>query len=289
MLGRLIGKGGDGAVYELIDDKETQVVKYIQPKIDGIENFLEYFILLHFDHPHLMKAKEIELNKHRLIKILQTRALGDLSHTRVVNKKKIFAQLVDAVSYLGSKNIIHGDIKPSNVLLTNKGLVKLNDFSLSRFTISKSTRVMYTRRYRAPEVIIGQTSLKSDVYALGCTMYEIFFNSVYDRWNFNFPVAITSKQAVFLDLIRNMTAIDPDERYNIHEVKRHPYFAGTKFVCYPCSSIDIIRGLESKWWWDDGRVFMAKCMNEQIPSHSNHEEVDRIVCDVLNFKLLDDL
>lgn len=289
MLGRLIGKGGDGSIYELIDDKEAHVVKYVQPKIDGIENFLEYFILLHLDHPHLMKAKGVELNEHGLVKILQVRAVGDLGQTRVSNKKKIFGQLIDGVSYLSSKNIIHGDIKPSNVLVLHKGLVKLNDFSLSRFTVSKSTRVMYTNRYRAPEVIIGKASLKSDIYALGCTMYELYFNAVYDRWNFNFPVAISSKQAVFLDLIRNMTLVDPDERYSIDDVKHHPFFGGTKFASYPPVDIDVIESLRTNWRWGDTDVFMAKCMNEEIPLSSQYSTVDRKTCDALRFKLLDNL
>lgn len=284
MLGEIVGKGGDGTIYELINQKEPYVVKYVQPKVDGIENYLEYFILLYADHPHIMNASEIELNDHSLVKILQKRALGDLGQTRVFNKRRIMIQMVDAVNYLNSKGIIHGDIKPSNVLVMSKDAVKLNDFSLSRFTASKSTRVMYTVRYRAPEVVIGKASLKSDVYALGCTMYELYFNTVYDRWNFKF----TSQNSLFHDLIYHMTLPDPDERYSIRDVQQHPFFQNVKFPSYKPLDIDIITRLRSKWTWGDRNVFMAKCMNEEIPSYSNYEIVDRRVCDSFKFKILDD-
>ena len=284
MLGEIVGKGGDGTIYELINQDEPYVVKYVQPKVDGIENYLEYFILLYADHPHIMNAREIELNDHSLVKILQKRALGDLGRVKVTNKRRIMMQMVDAVSYLSSKGIIHGDIKPSNVLVMSKDVIKLNDFSLSRFTASKSPRAMYTLRYRPPEVIIGKASLKSDVYALGCTMYEFYFNTVYDRWNFKF----SSQNTIFHDLIYNMTLSDPEERYSIYDVKQHPYFSGLKFPSYDPLDIDVIASLRSKWIWGDSHVFITKCMNEEIPPHSNCGAVDRVVCDSLRFKILDD-
>ena len=166
-----------------------------------------------------------------------------------------------------------------------KGRVKLNDFSLSRFTLSKSTRIAYTSRYRAPEVVIGKTSLKSDVYALGCTMYEIYYNTVYDRWSFTFNIA--HHQLPFLDLIYNMTLSDPNERYSIEDVKRHQFFENVKFVSYNPLNIDIIQSLEKRWPWEDADVFLSKCMHEEIPHQANHTTVDRRTCDILKFKLLD--
>ena len=282
MLGRVLGKGGDGTIYELIGTEKPYVVKYVQPKVDGIANFLEYFILLYADHPHLMKAKYIELNDHSLVKILQERAVGDLGQTKVSNKKKVLGQLVDAVSYMGAKGIIHGDIKPSNVLVMDKDTVKLNDFSLSRFAVSGSTRTMYTSRYRSPEAALGQPSLKSDVYALGCTMYEVYTGMVYDRWKFK----IKTQTTPFHDLIHRMTLLDPTERCSIDDVKQHAFFHGTKFPRHTPLEFDMAT-LEARWPWSDRTVFIHKCMNEEIPPGVDHTAVDRRVCDVLKFRLLD--
>ena len=283
MLGRVLGKGGDGTIYELNGTEEPYVVKYVQPKIDGIENFLEYFILLYADHPHLMKAKEIEVNDHSLVKILQERAIGDLGQTKVSNKKRILSQLVDAVSYMSAKGIIHGDIKPSNVLVMDKDTVKLNDFSLSRFVVSKSTRKIYTSRYRAPEVLLGKTSLKSDVYALGCTMYEVYTGTTYNHLAFKF----SPRKSLFQDLIHHMTLVDHTERYSIEDVKNHSFFHGIKFPTHSYQEIDIVAHLKARWPWCDRAVFIQKCMHEPILPGVDHRALDRRVCDVLKFRLMD--
>ena len=85
-----------------------------------------------------------------------------------------------------------------------------------------------------------------------------------------------------------MTMVDPDERYSIDDVKTHPFFQGTKFPSYPLGGVDVLERLRASWRWGDTDIFIAKCMNEEIPTHSNHEDVDRIACQALNFKLFDD-
>ena len=77
MLGKLIGKGSDGEVYEILNNDDF-VVKYIQPNICGIENYLEYYIMLHSNHENIVKAESITLSDHKLIKIVQKRAVSNL-------------------------------------------------------------------------------------------------------------------------------------------------------------------------------------------------------------------
>jgi serine/threonine protein kinase len=91
-------------------------------------------------------------------------------------------QLCDALDYLHSLQppIIFRDMKPSNVMVTNTGLVKLIDFGIARtYKVGKKrdTVAMGSENYAAPEQWgKGQTDARSDIYALGATMYHLMAN-----------------------------------------------------------------------------------------------------------------
>ncbi|KAF1314477.1 Ste/ste11 protein kinase, partial [Globisporangium splendens] len=92
--------------------------------------------------------------------------------------KRFTAQILRGVAYLHSKNIVHHDIKPSNILVDQHGVVKLAGFGASRL-ISSSTCVNNesmrgTPNYMAPEVI-KQTSRsrKSDIWSVGCSVLRL--------------------------------------------------------------------------------------------------------------------
>jgi hypothetical protein len=91
-------------------------------------------------------------------------------------------QLCDALHYLHTRqpSIIFRDMKPSNVMVTNTGLVKLIDFGIARTYKAgkkRDTVAMGSENYAAPEQWgKGQTDARSDVYALGATMYHLLAN-----------------------------------------------------------------------------------------------------------------
>ena len=93
--------------------------------------------------------------------------------------KFIFYQLLLGLQYLHQNNILHRDIKTLNILLNNKGDVKIGDFGLSRI-FADSIKKKYTNRvvticYRAPELLLGENIYgpEIDIWSLGCVFWEI--------------------------------------------------------------------------------------------------------------------
>jgi eukaryotic-like serine/threonine-protein kinase len=91
---------------------------------------------------------------------------------------RIGMQVADALAYAASQGVLHRDIKPSNLLLDETGNVWVTDFGLAKAAsdsddLTHTGDVVGTLRYMAPERFNGQGDLRSDVYSLGLTLYEL--------------------------------------------------------------------------------------------------------------------
>ncbi len=90
---------------------------------------------------------------------------------------RIGVQVADALDYAALQGIIHRDIKPSNILLDLYGTAWVTDFGLAKVDgqndLTQSGDLVGTLRYMAPERFRGETDRRSDVYALGLTLYEL--------------------------------------------------------------------------------------------------------------------
>jgi len=254
LLGSLIGKGSDGEVYNLIDKNEKErIIKFVQPTDYGVENYIEAYILLNLKHNNLMFAYDVEIEDNGLIKIVQDKAECDLGQLLYIKKKnkinratrlKYIKELVSGIAFLHSYNIVHGDIKPANLLIL-KNKVLINDFSFSRLVKmdfmeamncnsssyntfndrGKTNRKLYTFIYRPPECNMNKFSLKSDIFALGCTIYEILYNQPYhsisgDNRLYHIHAAsyYEEENSEINELIKNMVNKDPSLRINIETV-----------------------------------------------------------------------
>jgi len=99
--------------------------------------------------------------------------------------RRYTSQIIDAVTYLHSNNVVHRDIKGSNLMVTNSGLIKLIDFGTAKKTTEdlvtplSAMKLDYcikgTPYWMAPEVVqmAGEPTCKADIWSVGCTVYEM--------------------------------------------------------------------------------------------------------------------
>lgn len=90
---------------------------------------------------------------------------------------RIGLQVAGALEYAHSQGVLHRDIKPANLVLDMKGTVWVTDFGLARLQderdLTRTGDILGTLRYMAPEVFKGQNDARSELYALGLTLYEL--------------------------------------------------------------------------------------------------------------------
>ena len=199
---RLVGGGGMAWVYQVEElpagSGKLWALKELRPQTeDRSERAVaqglfqqESRLLRELDHPNIPKIADFFEEQGRACLVMEfiwgeslekrlTATNAPLLETDVL---KWAIQLCEALNYLHGLRppIIFRDMKPSNVMVTNTGLIKLIDFGIARtYKVGKKrdTVAMGSENYAAPEQWgKGQTDARSDVYALGATMYHLLAN-----------------------------------------------------------------------------------------------------------------
>ncbi|EKX54679.1 hypothetical protein GUITHDRAFT_53464, partial [Guillardia theta CCMP2712] len=205
-----IGNGAYGCVWQatIIESMEDVVVKVVWPDFDldpddvkehgeATEERLEAFrreiemMELAGSHPKIVKLLGAT---HDSRVIVLEEALSDL-HTVIKNQagslhlsmiSKWTRDVLEALHYLHSVNIVHRDVKPGNILIFDSMVAKLGDFGMSREFVSHEKmavgREICTLWYRAPELLMGAAKYcpKIDVWAVGCLVMEMLIgNSIF--------------------------------------------------------------------------------------------------------------
>lgn len=189
---KLLGHGSYGQVFLAKDENNREVaVKCCNIDDTGIPNILEASIMASILHPYINKAHRILASSDKLY-IIQELAVSDLSQytgrkkgnykPKMEELKKWCYSLVHAVSALHNENIIHADIKASNVLLFADGSIKLTDFTLSTKKWTQDEKFSHnvcTCTHRPLECLMKNSWDESlDIWSLGCTFYEIAYGEL---------------------------------------------------------------------------------------------------------------
>ena len=177
-----IGKGGYGTVYKCVDDNGNELaVKCIENTNEGISCLMETSIMSIIQHPNINRALKIYSTFNKLY-IVQELALCDLNqwrHTHSPSSEQIkflTHSLLQAVNCLHNNNIIHGDIKASNILIYNNNTIKLSDFTLATRNNWPNNYLVCTCTHRPLEVWLDRKwNEKIDIWALGCTFFELVY------------------------------------------------------------------------------------------------------------------
>ncbi|MEO5858453.1 MAG: serine/threonine-protein kinase [Pyrinomonadaceae bacterium] len=204
LIVQLIGKGGMGEVYLAVDQRLGSAIALKRTFFAGDENLGGAFerearVLARLRHPVLPKVSDHFGEGDEQFLVMEHISGDDLSKRIEANAKPFplswvmfwADQLLDALSYLHSHEppIIHRDIKPQNLKLTDENHIVLLDFGLSKTstgqtnlasgTGSTGSVVGYTPHYAPMEQIRGiGTSSRSDLYSLSATLYQLMTNVI---------------------------------------------------------------------------------------------------------------
>lgn len=204
-LERILGVGGMAVVYRAFDRLAAHfnhpspyvALKMFKEEFAGFSDasyllYSEYALLADLSHQHIVRPYQFDIDSVTERAFLTLEFLKGMTldqwlvenpmGVRLSKITPMLLEIIDAVSYGHQNNIVHGDLKPSNIMLTQKGCI-LFDYGLGQMLtgslsvlpkISRKRFNAWTPKYAAPELLedISLTT-KTDIFALSCIIYEL--------------------------------------------------------------------------------------------------------------------
>jgi hypothetical protein len=248
-IGRLLGRGGMGRVFEAMDEKLKVPValKLLVAEVQGSPSFLEELrreivITRKITHPNVCRVYDLGTDgqlSFLTMELVEGQPLdrvlvrGPLPPAQV---GEILEQVCLALEAAHREGVVHRDLKPSNVMLDSSRKVTVMDFGLARDlggAVSLRAGPIGTPAYWAPEQARGLPStLRTDLYAVGLIAYEMFTGA-------RLPHALSDDtpldevSAPFRPVLRTCLQVDPARRYDsaamlrraIHDARTSADFA----------------------------------------------------------------
>ncbi|KAJ9174802.1 hypothetical protein P3X46_013407 [Hevea brasiliensis] len=255
--GKKLGRGGFGDVYKgYAAGGFFFAVKVIKIKnkgeIDKINQ--EVNLLCQFSHPNIVKyygTEEEESTVNIFLELISTGSLRQvykcfkLKDSQVSHYSK---QILEGLKYLHERKVVHRDINCANILVDEKGCVKITDFGLAR--VAELNSLMKSRHgtinWMAPEVIKQdkEYGFKADIWSFGCTVLEMLIRNIpyshLKNLNANLELEVQKGSIIdhlpnyslsenALDFIKQCLKRNPNKRQTADELLKHPFVNDSGF------------------------------------------------------------
>lgn len=188
-----LGTGAHSSILQVrrADDSRTYALKVVN--IDEPEDmkFLhqaehEFEILQKLGHPNIIKAHALEKEKAWVFgKVTKVHLLMEFVNGQTMDKARLtlpqkvhaFRLISEALVHMHRRDVLHGDLKPNNVMVGKKGVLKVIDFGLAHIRGEAKERITGTPEYIAPETVKSKIlSERTDFYNFGALMYRAITN-----------------------------------------------------------------------------------------------------------------
>jgi 3-phosphoinositide dependent protein kinase-1 len=263
--GKILGTGSYSTVRLCTFDAKEYAMKVMEKKLilkEKKEKFakMERDILNLLSHPNIVGMHWCFQDEFSLFFVLdycsggelyqQLRELGSLS---LQYGTFVLAEIVSALSHIHGHGVIHRDLKPENILFDNAGRIKISDFGTACLAHDEALRKTFagTAQYVSPEMLNQQDAcLASDLWALGCIVYQIFSGKLLFNGDSEFLTfqLIVAEPLVFSfpdffpplaeQLVRDLVKPMPTQRLGVREdgtvdydiIRSHPFFASVDWA-----------------------------------------------------------
>lgn len=202
-LGQLIGRGGMAEVHVALDTRlgRTVAVKIMRADLANDDIFLARFrreahAVAQMNNPNIVniydsgeelvssESGDAERLPYIVMEYVKGQTLRDIIKVNGALSQRdceqVMLGVLNALDYSHRMGIIHRDIKPGNIMISEQGVVKVMDFGIARAlddsaaTMTQSQGVVGTAQYLSPEQARGETvDMRSDLYSAGCVLYEM--------------------------------------------------------------------------------------------------------------------
>jgi len=255
-LAELIDKGGMGSVYKAQrcdgQFEQTVAIKVIHSELENIigEQALirEAGFMAKLTHPNISKVYDAGVSDdghyYIVMEYIEGCSIIEKFKDKSLNqevKLKLFCDLCDAVNHAHQMQVIHADLKPANILVTQDNQIKVLDFGIARMFNSRSTdnSAAYTSylnamtvSFASPELLAGERpNMYSDIYALGKIFSALFIQQHVKKSNYHGELEA---------LVNKATAVTPSERYvSVLELKNdiNRFISGYVVTAYQASQL----------------------------------------------------
>ena len=185
-----LGSGGFGAVYLAEDtwiDKKVALKVPHKQSLDSDAMLKEPRLLASMSHPNIVTVLTAE-KQDEVFFIVMEYVEGETLE-RVIAREGVIdlaraldfsCQICNAVDHAHRAGVLHRDLRPGNMLVSQNGMLKVTDFGTSRYLeiAAHGTTVIGSPPYMAPEQFHGKAVFASDIYSVGVTMYQMLTGSM---------------------------------------------------------------------------------------------------------------